>query len=61
MMDSDIWELTVKIVDWVDMLGLPPDFQIFGDATGRARTAASRLSSWDIVFQGLESTSSNAG
>ena len=53
IMDSDIWELTAKIVDWVQKQGLPPEIQIYGDATGRARTAASRLSSWDIVFQGL--------
>jgi len=54
LMDSDIWELTESIVDWVIKHGIPPEIQIFGDATGRARTAASRLSSWDIVFQGLE-------
>ncbi|MFM6248179.1 MAG: hypothetical protein ACKPEQ_03335, partial [Dolichospermum sp.] len=54
LMDSDIWELTENIVDWVEKHGIPPEIQIFGDATGRARTAASRLSSWDIVFQGLE-------
>jgi hypothetical protein len=54
IMDSDIWELTESIVDWVEKHGIPPEIQIFGDATGRARTAASRLSSWDIVFQGLE-------
>ena len=54
LMDSDIWELTESIVDWVEKYGIPPEIQIFGDATGRARTAASRLSSWDIVFQGLE-------
>jgi hypothetical protein len=54
IMDSDIWELTESIVDWVEKYGIPPEIQIFGDATGRARTAASRLSSWDIVFQGLE-------
>ena len=61
IMDSDIWELTDKIVDWVRSEGLPPEIQIFGDATGRARTAASRLSSWDIVFQGLNPLLSERG
>ena len=54
LMDSDVWELTEQIVDWVERNGIPPEIQIFGDATGRARSAASKLSSWDIVFQGLE-------
>jgi hypothetical protein len=54
LMDSDIWELADKIVNWIKSFPLPPEIHIFGDATGRARTAASRLSSWDIVFQGLE-------
>jgi len=54
LLDSDLWELTENIVDWVCDRGLPPQIQIFGDATGRARTAASRLSSWDIVFEELE-------
>ncbi|MBW4478614.1 MAG: terminase family protein [Tolypothrix brevis GSE-NOS-MK-07-07A] len=54
LMDSDVWELTEQIVDWVERNGIPPEIQVFGDATGRARSAASKLSSWDIVFQGLE-------
>jgi len=53
LMDADVWELAEKIVDWVENK-IPPSIEIYGDATGKARTAASRLSSWDIVFQGLK-------
>ena len=61
LMDSDIWELAEQIVNWVEDWGIPPEIQIFGDATGRARSAASRLSSWDIVFQGLEPLAKQRG
>lgn len=54
MMDSDIWELANTIADWILLSGSPPAIEIYGDATGRARTAASRLSSWDIVFEAIK-------
>jgi hypothetical protein len=54
LLDSDVWELTNQVAQWIEKTGIPPEIQIFGDATGRARTASSRLSSWDIVFEGLD-------
>lgn len=54
LLDSDIWELTNQVAQWIEKNGRPVEIQIFGDATGRARSASSRLSSWDIVFQGLQ-------
>jgi hypothetical protein len=54
ILDSDIWELTESVTDWIIDNGSPPAIQIFGDATGRARSANSRLSSWDIVTEQLK-------
>lgn len=54
LLDSDLWELTNTIKDWIMTVEKPLEIHIFGDATGRARTANSRLSSWDIVFESMQ-------
>lgn len=52
IVDSDLWELTESVTDWIlEQDADPASIQIFGDATGRARSANSRLSSWDIVTE----------
>lgn len=53
LLDADLWLLCEAVKTWIIKNDLPPEIQIFGDATGRARTAQSRLTSWDIVWQTL--------
>lgn len=54
ILDSDLWELTESVTDWIIENGDPASLLIFGDATGHARSANSRLSSWDIVTEQLK-------
>lgn len=54
ILDSDLWELTESVTDWIIENGDPASLMIFGDATGHARSANSRLSSWDIVTEQLK-------
>lgn len=54
-LDSDTWELSSLVTDWIDEQGHEADIYIYGDATGAARSAASRLSNWDIVFDAFKS------
>lgn len=53
-LDSDTWELAATLTDWIADAGHNSDIHIYGDATGAARTAASRLSNWDIVFSAFK-------
>jgi hypothetical protein len=53
-MDSDTWELSATLTDWIKEAQHQSDIYIYGDATGKARTAASRLSCWDIVFNAFK-------
>jgi|GEM_PF-949969 len=57
MLDADLWELCDVVRHWILKAGVPPELHIFGDATGRARTAQSKLSSWDIVWESLKPVS----
>lgn len=52
--DADLWELTEEICEWIEENGIPKAIELFGDATGRARSAGSRQTNWDIIFEGLE-------
>ena len=54
ILDSDMWELGDEVTTWILDNGIPPQIKLFGDATGRARTANSRLSSWDIITESLK-------
>lgn len=48
--DSDTFEIAQTVCEWLVDNGHQGHVRIYGDATGRARTAASRLTNWDIVF-----------
>jgi len=54
VLDADIWELCNAIADWANIVQPQTrDLYIYGDATGRARSATSKLSAWDIVWDTL--------
>jgi hypothetical protein len=42
------------VTEWIKTSYHQSDIELFGDATGSARTAQSRLSSWDIVFDAFK-------
>jgi phage terminase large subunit len=55
-LDSDIWELMEQVCEWLEKSGHRADIWLHGDASGKARSAASKLSSWDIVKESLKKT-----
>ena len=50
-LDSDTWQLSQTVVDWIDDRRHEADVLLYGDASGAARRSVSRLSDWDIIFQ----------
>lgn len=61
-LDSDTWELSALVTEFIqEDLKHQADIFIYGDATGAARTAASRLSNWDIVFKAFADIRYRAG
>lgn len=50
-LDSDTWQLSQTVVDWIDDHKHEADVMLYGDASGAARRSVSRLSDWDIIFQ----------
>lgn len=61
LMDADLWELTDNITDWVKTVGHNSEIEIFGDATGASRSANSKLTSWDIVFNAFKNIGYTVG
>jgi len=55
-MDSDLWELMEQICEWLEKRKQVAEIWVHGDASGRARSATSKLSAWDIVKQNLDQT-----
>ena len=55
MLDADLWELMADIRQFVKD-GRPNnmDIHIYGDASGRAKSAVSKMSAWQIVFEELK-------
>jgi hypothetical protein len=53
-LDSDTWALTEELTQWIAASNHANEIYLYGDATGSARTAVSRLSNWDIVFQAFK-------
>jgi hypothetical protein len=54
VIDSDTFELAGTVADWLQENEFQAELQVYGDASGRARSAASRLTNWDIVFETLK-------
>lgn len=55
-LDSDLWEFMEEICDWLTKSKQQAEIWLHGDASGRARSAVSKLSAWDIVKESLKST-----
>ena len=55
MLDADLWELIVDIRDFIKA-GKPNnlDIHLYGDASGRAKSAVSKMSAWQIIFEELK-------
>lgn len=55
MLDADLWELIVDIRDFIKK-GNPnnQDIHLYGDASGRAKSAVSKMSAWQIIFEELK-------
>ena len=53
--ESDVWELSEEIRDWLIKNNHQAEIWLHGDASGRARSAASRLSAWDIIWDTMKS------
>lgn len=49
LMDADTYELSELIIEWLQEKGHCGEIYVYGDASGFAKSAASRLSNWDIV------------
>ncbi|NEZ65662.1 hypothetical protein D0962_23380 [Leptolyngbyaceae cyanobacterium CCMR0082] len=56
VLDSDIYELSEKIRDWLIEHKQTQEIWLHGDASGRNRSATSKLSAWDIVWNTLSET-----
>jgi hypothetical protein len=54
VMDSDTWEITSMVTEAIAQGKHQAEIYIYGDASGSARTAVSRQSNWDIVFNGFK-------
>lgn len=50
LLDSDVWELSSTVCTWIAENKHNAEIYLYGDASGAARSAASRMSCWDIVF-----------
>lgn len=55
-LDSDLWELMETVCSWLKDTDHCGEVWLHGDASGRSRSATSRLSAWDIVTRTLSST-----
>lgn len=55
MLDADLWELIADIRDFIKA-GKPNnlDIHLYGDASGRAKSAVSKMSAWQIIFEELK-------
>jgi hypothetical protein len=51
MLDADLWELMADIRDFIQK-GQPvnKEIHVYGDASGRAKSAVSKMSAWQIVY-----------
>jgi hypothetical protein len=56
MLDSDVYELSEKVRDWIIKSKHGARVLLDGDASGRARSAVSKVSAWDIVKDTMKGT-----
>lgn len=55
VIDSDTHELSTLLCDWIGEAGHQADVHLYGDASGAARSAVSRSTNWDLVFDAFRS------
>ena len=54
MLDADLWELMADIRDFIRAANPNnQDIHVYGDASGKAKSAVSKMSAWQIVFNEL--------
>jgi hypothetical protein len=53
--DSDTHELATDLCDWIAAADHQAEIHLYGDASGHARTAVSRITNWDLVFDAFRS------
>ena len=54
VLDSDIYELSEMVRDWLVEVKQIQEIWLHGDASGKNRSATSKLSAWDIVWNTLK-------
>jgi hypothetical protein len=60
-LDSDTFELSALVTEAIDQANHQAEIYVYGDASGSARTAVSRQSNWDIVFEAFKSIGFHTG